>query len=327
MPRNHTHYDENDVHGLMNNPTFREMLRNDADGVALGRELDYVKSRAYDVKYTELSGMRVVPVTRDVPVWAESYTYRMWDEVGYAKIISNYADDLPRVDIYGKEFTARVRTIGDAYGYNLQEMRATAHMGIPLDTRRATAARRAQDRKLNNIIWTGDADYGMQGVLTHPNLTHATASVKAAGGTAWDKATGLEMYTDVANAINGVAERSQEIHRTNRVVLTSRRLTRLQQTFLQIEGSGALTVFAAIQQNFPGVTFDTAYELVGKAAGGTDMMIAGDFDADNLSHEMVEDFNQLAAQARNLEWVVNCISRTGGVNVRFPMAYTIVEGI
>lgn len=327
MPRNHTHYDENDVHGLLQSPTFREMLRNDADGVTLGRELDYVKTKAYDVKYTELSGMRVVPVSREVPVWAESYTYRMWDEVGYAKIISNYADDLPRVDIYGKEYTARVRSLGDAYGYNLQELRAVAHTGISLDTRRATVARKAVDRKLNNIIWTGDADFGLQGMLTHPNLTHATASIKAAGGTSWDKATGMEMYADVATAINGVAERSQDIHRTNKVILTSRRQQKLTQTFLSLEGTGTLTVFGAIKQNFPDVTFVTAFELQGKAAGGTDMMIAGDFDLDNLSHEMVEDFNQLPAQARNLEWVVNCIARTGGVNVRFPLAYTIVEGI
>lgn len=327
MPRNHTHYDENDVNGLLQNPTFVAMLRSDADGISLGRELDYVKTKAYEVQYSELSGMRVVPVSREVPVWAESYTYRMWDEVGYAKIISNYADDLPRVDIYGKEFTARVRSLGDAYGYNLQELRAVAHTGISLDTRRATVARKAVDRKLNNIIWTGDADYGLQGLLTHPNLTHAAAAVKAAGGTSWDKATGMEMYIDVATAINGVSERSQDIHKTNRVILTSRKLQKLTQTFLSLQESGTKTVMAAIKENFPDVSFVTAYELTGKAAGGTDMLIAGDFDLDNMSHEMVEDFNQLPAQARNLEWVVNCIARTGGVNVRFPLAFTIVEGI
>ncbi|MWM63453.1 DUF2184 domain-containing protein, partial [Escherichia coli] len=116
MPRNHLAYDEDDLRVIMQTGAAMD-VRTDDDGIFLARELDYVKARAYDVLYTELSGMRVIPVVTDTPDWAETITYRMWDEVGMAKIIANYADDLPRVDVFGKEFSTNVRNLGDAYGY------------------------------------------------------------------------------------------------------------------------------------------------------------------------------------------------------------------
>ena len=326
MPRNHIAYDEADLAAIM-----RQMdgavIRSDADGIFLARELDYVKSRAYDVKYAELSGMRVIPRNQDVPNWAETITYRMWDEVGMAKIIANYADDLPRVDVFGKEFSSPVRTLGDAYGYNLQEIETSRALGRPLDAMKARAARNMIDRKLNKIIWTGDEDFGLQGALTHPNITHSPVADGASGDTGWNTKTGMEMYTDVATAIQDIADNSQEMHQANRIILPAGKLRLLQTTFLAIEGGNAMTVFAALRQNFPNVTFDTAEELRGAGAGGTDAMMVGEFNLDNMSHEFVQPFRQLPPQARNLEWVINCLSRTGGVVVRYPLAFEVKEGI
>jgi hypothetical protein len=326
MPRNHLAYDDDDLTAIMQQGQALN-VREDADGIFLARELDYVKARAYDVKYTTLSGMRVVPVVTDTPSWAETITYRMWDQVGMAKIISNYADDLPRVDVFGKEFTSRVRTLGDSYGYNLQEIEASRGTGKPLDAMKSRVARQVIDRKLNGIIWTGDAASGLQGALTHPNITHAAATTKAAGGSSWNGATGLEMYTDVANAITSVATVSMQMHKANRVVMPGGKLTKLQSTFFALDGTEARTVLSALRSNFPEVAFDTAEELAGIAAGGTSSMMVGEFNEENMAHEFVQPFRQLPPQARNLEWVINCLSRTGGVVVRYPLAFVVIEGI
>lgn len=325
MPRNHTTYDEADFQSIMRQADGT-LIREDADGIFLARELDYVKAKAYDVKYTELSGMRVIPSVYDTPAWAETITYRMWDEVGMAKIISNYADDLPRVDVFGKEFHSAVRTIGDAYGYNLQEIEAARGVGKPLDAMKSRVARSVQDRKLNQVIWTGDAPSGLQGALTHPNITHSAAAA-GTGGTTWNTKSGVEMYKDLADAVTGVAEVSMQMHKANKIILPGGRLTKLQTTFIAIANGSAMTVFSAFTQNFPGVTFDTAEELKGTAAGNTDSMMVGEFNAENMAHEFVAPFRQLPPQVRNLEWVINCLSRTGGVVLRYPLAFVVIEGI
>lgn len=326
MPRHHIAYDTADFDAIMRQADGT-LIREDADGIFLARELDYVKSRAYDVKYATLSGMRVIPVATDTPNWAETITYRMWDEVGMAKIIANYADDLPRVDVFGKEYSSRVRTLGDAYGYNLQEIEAARGVGKPLDSMKSRVARNMIDRKLNQIIWTGDEDSGLQGAITHPNITRAPVEDGANGDSDWNSKTGPEMYADVANAIVGIADGSQQMHRANRVVLPGGKLTKLQTTFFDVSGMDGRTVFSALQQNFPGVTFDTAEEFAGISAGGTSAMMVGEFDDTNMVHEFVQPFRQLPPQVRNLEWVINCLARTGGVVVRYPLAFAILEGI
>lgn len=326
MPRIHVNYDAEDLQSIMAAGAAMN-IREDADGIFLARELDYVKARAYDVKYTELSGMRLVPVVTDTPSWAETITYRMWDQVGMAKIIANYADDLPRVDVFGKEYSSRVRTIGDAYGYNLQEIEAARGIGKPLDAMKARVARNIMDRKLNQVVWSGDEDSGLQGAFTHPNITRAAVPNGASAATDWNSKTGVEMYNDVAAALVSIPNGSQQMHRANRVVLPGAKLTKLQTTFFDVAGTDGRTVFSALSANFPGVTFDTAEELAGVSAGGTSAMFVGEFTAENMAHEFVQPFRQLAPQARNLEWVINCLCRTGGVVIRYPLAFAIFEGI
>ena len=68
------------------------------------RELEYVKSNTYDVKYPELKARRLFPLNPEVDPGATKITYQQYDQTGIAKIIANYADDLPRADIKGKEF-------------------------------------------------------------------------------------------------------------------------------------------------------------------------------------------------------------------------------
>ena len=93
--------------------------RLDADeSVFFARELEHVKAQSYDVQYPELTATKNIPVSSEAGPGAETITYQQYDSVGFAKIISNYATDLPRVDLKGKEFTAKVKSIGASYPAN-----------------------------------------------------------------------------------------------------------------------------------------------------------------------------------------------------------------
>ena len=137
----------------------REQLRFDsaeAATVFFARELDQVKAKTYDRQYPELSALSCFPITSEVNEGAETTTYYSYDITGMASIINNYATDLPRVDVRGDSHTASIKSIGDSYGYNVQEMRASRLAGKSLDARKGAAARRASDYLINKIAFAGD---------------------------------------------------------------------------------------------------------------------------------------------------------------------------
>ena len=106
-------------------------------------------------------------MSSEVDPGAETVTYYSYDKTGLAKIISNYATDLPRADVKGKPTTAIIKSLGDSYGYSIQEMRASRMAGKSLDTRKAESARYQIDYLNNKIAWNGDAETGLKGCALH----------------------------------------------------------------------------------------------------------------------------------------------------------------
>ena len=160
-------YDQNDYEALRasNIPASLVGTRFDSAedaSVFFARELDYVKSQSYDVEYPELTALSLFPMSSEVDPGAETVTYYSYDKVGLAKIISNYATDLPRADVKGKPTTAIIKSLGASYGYSIQEMRASAMAGKSLDTRKAEAARYQIDYLNNKIAWCGDEETGLR---------------------------------------------------------------------------------------------------------------------------------------------------------------------
>ena len=71
----------------------------------------------------------------------------------------------------------QVKTIGDSYGYNVNELRASRATGVGLDQRKADTARRAIDLKIAQIKLIGDPLFGLFGLFTHPNIPEAILPV------------------------------------------------------------------------------------------------------------------------------------------------------
>jgi hypothetical protein len=161
-------YDEVDLRAIQS----ANLLREDAgETMFFARELEHVKSKSYDVQFPNLTATRMIPVSTEAGPGATSITYRQYENVGFAEIISNYATDLPRTDVTGKEFTSPIRSIGESYGYSINDIRAAKMVGKPLEQRKANAARQANDQKVNQIAYFGDTANGLNGLFAHPNIT------------------------------------------------------------------------------------------------------------------------------------------------------------
>ncbi|MDB5849801.1 MAG: hypothetical protein JWP29_3553 [Rhodoferax sp.] len=321
----HEHYDEADLAAITASIAPAYGWRGDAgEAVFFARQLDYVKARVYNAKYPAPAAGLLVPRTSELPAWAESGVYRTYDQVGYAKVIANYADDLPRVDVFGREAGFTVKTVGDSYGYNKAEIRASQATGANLDGRRAAAASRAVDLKLNRVALVGDADFGLLGILTHPNIGTAVIT----GG--WATTAGSVIYDDLMIIYNAVVNQSLQQHRPTGMVMTPTALSRAFSTRMSSDdtrspGEAFLSVVRGPFGN-AGFNLASAIELVGAGTSGADLVFCGEINSENASHEVPQDFEPEPPQLRNLETIINCTARTAGVQVYYPLAFIKVSG-
>lgn len=296
------------------------------------RELEYIKANTYDVLYPTLKATQLIPVSTNAGAGAESITYQQFDQLGLAKIIANYADDLPRADIKGKEFTSPVRSIGASYGYNVQEIRAAQFANRNLTGRKANAARRAVEQKINNIGWYGDDANNLLGLVNHPNVTRAAAPQNAgATSTLWVNKTPDEILADMNSLVNGIVDLTNGVEAPNTLIMPIDQYTYI--STVARSATSDTTILEFFLMNSPFVNrVEWVNELKGAAVGGfsvdsSDVMIAYDNNPDKLTLEIPQPFEQFPAQERGLEFLINTHARCGGVIAYYPLSISIMEGI
>lgn len=308
----------------------------DADErVFFDRQLEHVKSRTYDIKYPELKAKRYIPVSTEAGPGAETITYEQYDHVGMFKIVSSYADDLPRSDVKGKEFSSPVRSIAGSYGYSIQTIRAAIQAGKPIETRKAEATRRAYEQRVNDIAWNARptaAKYGgLTGLLYNPNVTKyevdtgATSAVKP-----WSGKTPAEILFDMNKAVDTIFNLTLGTATANTLLLPLEQHTLISST--RNSDASDLTILEYFKRNRPGVTVDMINDFKDilnprTGSGTTDIMLAYRLSPEVLTLELPSPYEQFPAQERNLEFVIPAHGRIGGVIVYYPLEVAIVDGI
>lgn len=297
----------------------------DADESAfLTRQLTYVRKQALQVKKAPLNAFTVFPVMTDVPAGAETAVQRIYDSVGMAEVISNYGDDLKRVDLVAKENAVRVVTVGDAYGYNYKELRNAMFANMNLDAMRASAARRAIDAKLNRIAWHGDSAHNVIGFLNNDNIT--AFSLPADGtsnATELSKKTEENVIRDMNDFIESIPEQTKQVEQANTVLLAPKAYNHLATTRLK---DSDRTILEFLQGVHPEIIRWMKIGELEKADNGKDVMIAGNFIPEYIKFEIPNRFTQMPVQPNNLEYKVPCLSEAIGVSITMPLAFAKASG-
>lgn len=304
--------------------------RNDeAFSLFLARELTYIRTQVLQVAKAPMNAFRIFPVQTEVPAGAATAMQRVYDQTGMAKIISNYADDLPRADVVGQEIPTKVLTLGDSYGYNVVEIEHAQFSGVNLEMYKAQAVRRAMDIKINQLAWFGDADAGVTGFINNPNLTAVTlaADGNENGGTnstQFIHKTADQIIRDITQLISAINVATNNVENPNMVLLPTQAFDHVVMT--PRSQYSDLTILEFLRRSHPDVRFEKVGELDGAGTNGADLMIAGRFDPDVVRLEIPERFRQLPVEKRNLEYVVDCICRFVGVTITIPMAFSKASG-
>lgn len=314
-------------------PALRFDSAEDAS-VFFARELDYIKSKTYDRLYPEFTALSLFPVTHEVPEGAESVTYYGYDKTGMAQIISNYATDLPRVDVKGEPTTVPVKSIGDSYGYSVQEMRASRMAGKSLDVRKAEAARYQIDRMTNTIAWMGDAGSGLPGVLSEDNDIPIYTIPTVDSKTTWSEKDADTILADIKGMLQQVSSTTMNVERPDTLAIPSDTYIALSTTRIP---DTSITILTFLKDNLPNIKeIVSTAELCATATETNPYAAASDGDGvallytkdeEKLSIEIPMPFYQHPVQYEKLEMITACESRVVGAMIYYPLAALIAVGV
>lgn len=310
----------------------QEFTHLDADeSIFFTRQLEAVKSRTYDKKFTELKVRQLIPVSFEAGPGAETIRYEQFDMVGLAKVVADYARDFPRADVRAKEFISSIKSLGSSYGYSVQEIRAAALAGKPLQQRKADAARRAIAQQENRIALVGDASVNLPGWLTNPNIPNVVLPADGVGSltTFASKITTPDLIVrDLNSVANAVVTQSNGVERPNTMLMPIAQKTLIGST-PRSANSDTTVLNYFLQNNAAGIVdCDWLAEL--KATNGFvsgDTLICYDRNPNAMTLEIPQDFEQFRPQEKGLEFEVPVHQRIGGVLIYYPLSQALTDDV
>lgn len=297
-----------------------------ASAVFFARELEQIDARMYDVKYAALEAFELVPVKTDIHPGTETITYQQFDGRAVAEMTANYASGSPRADVGGVEFTSKVRSIRNSYGYNVQEIRAAQLAGRPLDSMRASVARRGVNEKINSTALLGDATHGIIGLFNQPSAQSYTVPNGGTASPLWSSKTADEILKDLFGICDQIPTVTKEVEKPTRLLLPYSRFRLIEQKRLGA-GDGGMTVLDFFKQKRPGIEVRGALYLDTAGAGATCRMVAYDPKPENIELMLPIAFESFPPEQRGMEYVTENHARIGSVVCRYPLTMCYGDGI
>lgn len=304
---------------------------------SLRRDFNQIEREAYDLPRENLDAIMSAPIKGGINKGAQTYTVRTITKLGMAKVIAADAKDLPPVSLAMKKDTVEIHNVGASYKFTQEELNGAAFAGIPLESLDARAARQTIDEKVDEIIYVGEKDWGLQGLLTNPNVTRSVAADNAAGTSKkWKDKTLDEITKDIQTMVDAVFNATKGPRGSGTVTPDTLKLPREAYTSLTTRTKGVdsdVTFLKALQDRFAPQGIKSI-ECCNSAAGVGDV---GGSPADrallykkapeNVFSILPVVFQVLPAQYVGLSIIYNCVARTGGTAWRRPTTGVYMDGI
>ena len=316
------------INPITNQP-FGEMRVNDfevldaEDAVFFQRQLEFIKTKSYDVKYAELKFRSLWPISNEAGPGARSITYRTYDQTGMSEFIGSYAKDLPRADIGGKETTVNVRDLGISAGWTTSEIRAAVRTGTPIDSRKLNATMRGNEQKMNLISFNGDAVRGLLGLFNHPNVPIGQV-VTGVGGFLWIQKTPDEILFDLNDIARDMFTSTKMIETADTMLLPPEQWALIHETSRSPNSASDTTILQYFLKNQMWIkNVEPVNEMVGAGPGGTDVMSIYRKDPDKVTFEIPMELIYHPEERRGLEILVAAEASCGGMIIYYPLSFSI----
>lgn len=307
----------------------------DADqGIYFNDQLRVIKNANMEIIRGELEAFKLLPTDVNLSNAVETIVFRTYDAVGMAKLIANYAKDLPRVDLNAKENFAKVKSVGASYGYSVQEIRAANAQGFNLDGKKGQVAAEKHRELWNSVAFYGDKEFNLPGLLNNPNIPVESASADGSGGvTSWEQKTPKQIVADLNRLVNNMVKATRGVEKPDTLLLSHDAHSHITSTNM---GNGSDTTIEQyflknnkyiknIESLFALSADDLASNGVTDFEG--DIAIIYKKDPSKLELVMPQLYEEFPPQMDGLDYEINTHSRIAGVLVYKPLSLRILEGI
>ncbi len=314
---------------IFENVDLGDGVRCDANEAAtLARQLLAINAKEVNQLFTKLKANLFIPIDGSIPTGASSYTTQVFGQVGSAKIVTNYANDFPTSETSMTEVLKPLRSIGNGYFYTIQDLRAAAMSGRPIEQRRATNARMVHDRTIEQIAAKGDATHGLPGFLTNSDVDALAAGSELVGG--WDSADPDEIYSDLGIIVSTVTTQSQDLFEGNTLVLPLEAYEIASKTpYSTLNGESVLSVWMKSNPHIKNVDSwaqcDNKDDLISNSS--KTRAVCYDRNPMVLDQKVSQAFEQFAPQQEHMQFNVDCHSRHGGTMIYYPLGVIYADGL
>jgi hypothetical protein len=308
--------------------------RLDADGingsVFLARELESKDPTRYMELYAGLRARRFVPPIAGIAPYDRVYTYSMWGITGEAKFYGQNAKDLPKVGVTRREFSRTIKPLGASFGWTIDDIRAAAAKGVPLDDVTFIAATSSIERMIDRLIAFGDEDSGFTG-LVNDELIETDNTVAA-----------VSNFASAANKLDSlnklVAETRERLKLASempggdalpafdsfQILLSTKAYAACKQTpATSASNDSILKVF--LENNSEWVSGVAEWSALDAADDGKQRGICYPLNPAALGAAIGREFTPEPPQAEGLNINIPCSASCGGTIIRFPVAFSYMR--
>lgn len=317
-----------------------------AESVHIARALTQIEATLYETKFEPLKARTFIPVDGSDDPGAEFTSYSMLTDVGVAKLVTSRGMDLPKVNVFRREYHRQYHDLGASYDYSVKELRGAQFASrngrgpvLNIDTALAKAARLAIDFGIDKVGAIGSAtsanisglsvgigaDVGMLGLLNQTNASSYTPATGVSGSTAWSQKTPDEILKDLNGLYTSIVTATREVFEPD-VFLIPVEQHRLISSTRMGDGSDKSIKQLFLEQN-PGVRVERWLNCKAAGTAGADRCVAFKSDEMVLAFKISVSFEQMPVEYRNRVFKTDCMARTAGVVVRYPIAIAYMDSI
>ena len=268
----------------------------------------------------------LIPITTNVSDGAKEYSFIESIHNGRAEIVADNADDIPAAEVSGRNNLRSIKTVAVHITYSTQDIRSARLQGMfDIATEKASAAREANDRALDDLIRVGNDENGLMGVVNHPGIV-----VQNATNGSWSMSSDPnDVIEDVTTAINAVMNNTDAVEVPNTFITSVSKFNVLSTLRIQTGvGESGTTVLEFLKKAHPMVTrWDWEFGMKNVSASGSDAALIYNRSPSKLRAVFPMMMRALPPEQRGLSFKINFETRFGGVMMPKPRSVLRLDGI
>lgn len=285
-----------------------------------------IAKETYGLDREALHATDFVPMQTGVAPFAGSFSYKVISDVGMAKFVADYADDLPPVGRFLKVERAGIRTLAISYAYSNIELEQYLTAGIDVSRDDAVSARHYIDKKVDEVILIGDADQGISGLFNNENVTVVASPNNAAGTSTKIKNKDLsEIVKTVQAMVDGAYALNKGTIVLDSIIWDHEAYAYLSTTPVSAQNSTSILNYLKEIFREQGIVNWNESRKLDEIGGGRAVLYKK--APTIVSYILPIPFKQEEPQAHALHYKVPCYARVGGTIIKNIKGIVYCDGV